>query len=39
MDIALAYNLPVVIHSRDAFEDTMKILEKYKNMKIYFHCW
>ena len=39
LDLARKYNLPVVIHSRDAFEDSVKILENYKDLKIYFHCW
>lgn len=38
-DLAKKYNLPLVIHSRDAFEESIKILEKYKKLKIYFHCW
>ncbi len=39
LDLARKYNLPVVIHSRDAFLDSIKILENYKDLKIYFHCW
>lgn len=38
-DIARKYNYPIIIHSRDAFEDSLKILKKYKDLKIYFHCW
>ncbi len=30
--------LPIVIHSRDDFDSTMEILEKFKELKIYFHC-
>ena len=30
--------LPIVIHSRDAFEVTLKILKNYQNLTIYFHC-
>lgn len=30
LDIAKEYNLPVIIHSRDATEDTIKILKSYK---------
>jgi len=39
LDLAKKYNLPVVIHSRDAFYETCEILENYKNLKLYFHCW
>ena len=31
-------NLPIVVHSRDAFEETMEILDKYKNLVVYIHC-
>lgn len=31
-------NLPLVVHSRDAFQDTMDVLKDFKTMKIYFHC-
>lgn len=30
--------LPIVIHSRNDFDSTMKILKDYKDLKIYFHC-
>lgn len=39
LELAKKYNIPVVIHSRDAFTDTIKILKEYKGLKIYFHCW
>lgn len=41
LDIALKYNLPVVIHSRNAANDTYNILkqEKYKNLKGVIHCF
>ena len=37
--IAEKYDLPLVIHSRDAFYDTVEVLKNFKNLKIYFHCW
>lgn len=37
-DLAYELNLPIVIHSRDDFDDTIEILKDYKNLKIYFHC-
>lgn len=39
LDLALKYNLPVVIHSRDAAFDTLNILKKYKGLKIDIHCF
>lgn len=38
LDIAYKYNLPIVVHSRDAIEDTYNILKKY-NLKGYIHCF
>ncbi len=37
-EYAKQLNLPIVIHSRDAFEETIEILEAYKNLTIYIHC-
>jgi TatD DNase family protein len=39
--LAQKYNLPIVIHSRDAALDTLEIIKKYKteNMKIDMHCY
>ncbi len=39
--IALDYNLPIVIHCREAFDEIYKILEKYKSKKLrgVFHCF
>lgn len=38
--IARENNLPIVIHSRDAAEDTYNILKEYaKNMRIIMHCF
>ena len=39
LDLARKYNKPVVIHSRDAAEDTFNILENYKDLKIVLHCY
>lgn len=40
LDLALQANLPVIIHMRDAVEDTLKILERYKNnIKGVMHCF
>lgn len=41
LDVALIYKKPIVIHSRDALEDTYNILgqQKYKNIKKIMHCY
>lgn len=38
LELAIKYHLPVVIHSRDATEDTINILKKYK-VKGIMHCF
>ena len=38
LDIAAKYNLPVVVHSRDAIADTYNILKEY-NIKGCIHCF
>ena len=38
LDLATKYNLPVVIHTRDAFFDTYNILKEYK-LKGVIHCF
>jgi TatD DNase family protein len=39
--IALAkeYNLPVIVHSRDAMDETLEILQKYKPLTGIMHCF
>ena len=39
MDIADKYNLPVVIHSRDAVLDTINVLKEYPNVVGDMHCF
>jgi TatD DNase family protein len=41
LQIAAELNLPVVIHSREAFDDTVKILNDYRSSlkKVVFHCF
>ena len=39
IEIALKYNLPIIVHSRKAFDDTYKILKKYKGIKGIIHCF
>ena len=36
--LARELNLPIVIHSRDAFDQTFEILKNFSDLKIYFHC-
>ena len=39
MKVASDLNLPVVIHSRDATEDTIKILKEFPNINGVIHCF
>jgi len=41
IDMALKYDLPVVIHMRDSFEEVISIMEAYrhKNLRGVFHCF
>jgi len=39
LKLALKYNKPVIIHSRDATEDTINILKKYPRLKGSIHCF
>ena len=39
LGIAQKFNLPVVIHSRDAIKDTYDILKNYKELKKVLHCY
>lgn len=38
-ELARKYQLPLVIHSRDAFDETFEILQDVKDLKIYIHSW
>jgi len=37
--LAREYDLPIVIHSRDQFEDTLDIIKHYADLKVYYHCF
>lgn len=40
IDLAKKYDLPIIIHDREAHEDTMRILkEKTRGMKVVLHCF
>ena len=39
MELAKKLNLPVIIHSRNACEDTLEILRKYQGVKGVMHCY
>ena len=39
MELSRRVGLPVVIHTRDAMEDTVKILEDYKDVGGIMHCY
>ena len=36
-ELARKLNLPLMIHSRDAFNETMEVLKDFSDLKIYFH--
>lgn len=39
IELAIKHKLPIVIHSRDAAEDTLDIIKEYPNVKMDFHCY
>lgn len=39
LDIAQSLNLPVIIHSRDAAQDTLSIIKNFPNVKGVIHCF
>lgn len=38
-DLSLKYNLPVIIHVREAFDEIFEVLKDYKNLKGVFHSF
>lgn len=39
LKLARKYNLPVAIHCRDAFEETVEVMKSYKDIKYLWHCF
>jgi TatD DNase family protein len=39
IELALKYNKPIIIHSRKAMDETLKILNDYKNLRGVIHCY
>jgi TatD DNase family protein len=39
LKFAKAVGLPVVVHNREADEDTMEILQEFPDLKVVFHCY
>lgn len=39
MDLAGQLDMPVVIHDRDAHEDTLRVIKEFKNVKGVLHCY
>ena len=39
LDLARKYKKPVVIHSRDAAQDTLEIVKNYPDLQMDFHCY
>ena len=36
--LARRLNVPIMIHSRDNFEDAFEVLQDFTDLKIYYHC-
>ena len=39
LELAQKLNLPIIIHSREADEDILRILDQFKNLRGVFHCF
>lgn len=39
MDLAMSLKMPVIIHDREAHEDCLNIVKKYKGLKGVYHCY
>ncbi|MEY3470980.1 MAG: hypothetical protein RLZZ223_330 [Candidatus Parcubacteria bacterium] len=39
LDMAIKYRKPVIIHTRDSFEDTYRVLSEYEGLTIILHCF
>ena len=37
-ELAREFDLPLVVHSRDAWDQTIDVLKGYKDLIVYFHC-
>lgn len=37
--LARKLDLPLMVHSRDGFRETMEVLKDFSDLKIYFHAW
>ncbi|MBU0626601.1 TatD family hydrolase [Patescibacteria group bacterium] len=37
-ELARELQLPLMVHSRDAFDQTMDVLKNYQDLVVYFHC-
>ncbi len=38
-ELARNLSLPLMLHSRDGFRETMEVLKNFSDLKIYFHAW
>jgi TatD DNase family protein len=39
IELALEYQKPLIIHTRDSFEETFQVLSEYQNLTIILHCF
>jgi Tat protein secretion system quality control protein TatD with DNase activity len=37
-ELARKLNIPLMIHSRDGFRETMEVLKDFSDLKVYFHA-
>jgi len=36
--LARKFDVPIIVHSRDGFQETIDILNDFRDLKVYFHC-
>ena len=39
IELALAFSKPLIIHTRDSFEETFQVLSEYKDLTVILHCF
>lgn len=39
IELTLEYNKPLIIHTRDSFEETFQVLSEYKDLTVILHCF
>ncbi|MEX0597607.1 MAG: TatD family hydrolase [Candidatus Paceibacterota bacterium] len=39
LDMAIKYNKPIIIHTRDSFDDTYRVLSEHQDLVVILHCF